>query len=337
MFKRTNSNGYAFDAATSSSLAFLNSQLELASTTLIKPLASMTHPRDITVKFGGGMPDYLTAYASNYGSTGSNQYGLQGTNNTDVPMIQVDIVKGLWKTWIWQVGFLITVLDLKKLEFASGSGQAPPFSLQTMLEDGVTLVWNKAMEVVTYQGFNGQPGLTNNSAVISALAANTGAGSSRKWVDKSPSQIQADVNFGLSQAVSSAVYAADAYPDSLLVDYTVYGTLFQPFVLGGVGGFESVGKYLEANNIARASGVDFRIKPVANPWISTMGAGNTSRGVFYRNDPNNVILHAPQPPMKVFTVPSVKDGGSYETLFNGCIGQVQFKRNQSFFYLDAIG
>jgi hypothetical protein len=104
-----------------------------------------------------------------------------------------------------------------------------------------------------------------------------------------------------------------------------------------MGGFESVGRYLEANNIAKASGVDFRIKPVANPWIATQGAGGTSRGVFYRNDPNNIILHAPQAPQKVFTVPSVKDGGSYETLFNGCIGQVQFKRNQSFFYLDAIG
>src|SRR5215471_21735862 len=93
--------GYAFDAAISSSLAFLNAQLELASPTLIKPLSSMTHPRDITVKFGGGMPEYLTAYASNYATTGGNQYGLQGTNNTDVPMIQVDIYKGLWKTWVW--------------------------------------------------------------------------------------------------------------------------------------------------------------------------------------------------------------------------------------------
>lgn len=328
--------GTAFDAATSSSLAFLNSQLELAEPTLIKPLSSMTHPRDITIKFGGGMPDYLTAYAADYGSTGGNQYGLQGTNNTDVPMVQVNVIKGVWNTWVWQIGFLVTAIDLKKLQTASASGQAPPFSLQTMLEDGVTLVWNKAIEFVVYQGFLGQPGLVNNPAVTSALAAATGTGTSTKWKDKSPSQIQADVNFALNAAVSQAVYAADAFPDTCLIDYSVYNTLFQPYTLGGVGGFESVGMYIERNNIAKASGVDFKFKPIANPWVATQGAGPSSRATYYRNDPNNVQIHLPQGPQKVFTVPSVKDGGSYETLFNGCIGQVQFKRNQSFFYQDGV-
>lgn len=334
MFKK--SGGYAFDAATSSSLAFLNSQLELASTTLIKPLSSMTHPRDITVKFGGGMPDYLTAYASDYGTTGGNQYGLQGTNNTDVPMVQVNIYKGVWNTWIWQVGFLITAIDLKKLQTAAQSGQPAPFSLQSMLEDGVTLVWNKAMEVVVYQGWEGQPGLVNNPLVVSALAAATGTAGSTKWKDKTPAQIQYDVNFALNAAIGNAVYAADAYPDSCLIDYSVYNTLFQPMVLGSVGGYQSVGVYIENNNIAKASGIDFKFKPIANPWVNTVGAGPSSRAVYYRNDANNVVIHAPQGPQKVFTVPSVKDGGSYETLFNGCIGQVQFKRNQSFYYQDGV-
>src|SRR5215469_7233774 len=310
-YRGSGASSFAFDAATSSSLAFLNAQLELASTTLVKPLSSMTHPRDITVEFGGGMPDYLTAYASDFASTGGNQYGLQGTNTTDIPMVQVNIAKGVWNTWIWGVGFLITNVDLKKLQTAASSGQPAPFSLQSMLEDGVTLVWNKAMEVVTYNGWLGQPGLVNNPVVTSSLAAATGTGSSRLWSAKTPAQIQFDINFGLSQAVSQAVYANDAYPDSLLVDYNVYNQLFQPMVLGGVGGFESVGRYVEANNIARASGVDFKIKPLANPWISTQGAGATSRGVFYRNNSNNVVIRAPQPPQKVFTVPSTKDGGSY--------------------------
>lgn len=337
MYRKSGVSPYAFDAATSSSMAFLNAQLELASTTLVKPLSSMTHPRDITVRFGGGFPDYLTAYASDYASTGGNQYGLQGTNNTDIPQVQVNVQKGIWNTWIWQVGFLIASIDLNKLQTAAASGQPAPFTLQSMLDDGVTLVWNKALEVVTYQGWLGQPGLVNNSAVASSLAPATGTGGLRTWASKTPQLIQTDINFGLAQAVAQAVYANDAFPDTLLVDYNVYNQLFQPMVLGNVGGFESVGRYVEANNIARASGVNFTIKPLANPWIATAGAGSTSRGVFYRNDPNNVLLHAPQPPQKVFTVPSVKDGGSYETLFNGCIGQVQFKRNQSFYYLDGIG
>jgi hypothetical protein len=334
MYRRN--GAVAFDAATSSAMAFLNAQLELASTTLVKPLSSMTHPRDISVQLGGGFPDYLTAYASDFASTGGNQYGLQGTNNTDVPIVQVNIQKGIWNTWIWQVGFIITVLDLKKLQTAAASGQPAPFSLQTLLEEGVTLIWNKAVEVVVYNGWMGQPGLVNNANIPATQAPATGTGSSRTWASKTPSQIQADVNLALSTAIGNAVYAADAYPDTALLDYNVFNNLFQPMVLGGVGGFESVGKYIEANNIARASGVDFKFKPLANPWIATQGTGGTSRAIFYRNDPNNVLIRLPQPPTKVFTVPSTKDGGAYETLFNGCIGQVQFKRNQSFFYLDGI-
>jgi hypothetical protein len=337
MFNKSGTGNVAFDAASSGSFAWLNAQLELASPQLVKPLSSMTHPRDITVKFGGGFPDYLTAYATDFGTTGGNQYGLQDTNNTDIPEVQVNVTKGVWQTWLWAQGFTITVLDLKKLETASNSGQPAPFSLQSLLEEGIQEVWNKAMEVVTYNGWLGQPGLLNNNAgVNSSLAPATGTGSSRLWSTKTPLQIQSDVNFALAQAISQAVYANAAYPDSCLIDYNAFNTLFQPFVLGTVGGYASVGAYIEANNIAKASGVDFKFKPVANPWISTQGAGGTGRACFYRNDEKNVKLHAPQPAQKVFTIPTTDKGGAYVTLFNGCIGQVQFLRNQSFYYLDGI-
>ena len=337
MFTKNGSGNVAFDAANSGSFAWLNAQLELASTQLIKPLSSMTHPRDITVKLGGGMPDYLTAYASDFGTTGGNQYGLQDTNNTDIPEIQVNLTKGVWITWLWAQGFTITVLDLEKLATAEKSGQPAPFSLQSLLEEGIQEVWNKALEVVTYNGWMGQPGLlNNNSGVNSSLAAATGTGASRLWANKTPLQIQADVNFALSQAIAQAVYANAAFPDTCLIDYNAFNTLFQPFVLGTVGGYASVGAYIEANNIAKASGVDFKFKPVANPWISTQGSGNSGRACFYRNDEKNVVLRAPQPARKVFTIPTTDKGGAYVTLFNGCIGQVQFLRNQSFFYLDAI-
>jgi hypothetical protein len=336
MFSKSGTGSVAFDAASSGSFAWLNSQLELASPQLVKPLSSMTHPRDITIKYGGGFPDYLTQYASDFGTTGGNQYGLQDTNSTDIPEVQVNVIKGVWQTWLWGQKFTITVLDLEKLQQASASGQPAPFSLQSLLEEGIQEVWNKAMEVITYNGWLGQPGLVNNSNITSALAAATGTGSSRLWANKTPLQIQADVNGALAAAIGQAVYANAAYPDSCLIDYNAFNQLFQPFVLGTVGGYQSVGAYIEANNIAKASGVDFKFKPLANPWISTQGAGGTSRAVFYRNDEKNVKLQAPQPARKVFTLPTVDKGGAYVTLFNGCIGQVQFLRGQSFYYLDGI-
>lgn len=323
--------GGAFDAASGSGMAFLNAQLEYSSPDLVKPLTSMTHDRDITVKFGGGFVEFLTAYASNYGTTGGNAQGLQGTSSTDIPMVQTDITKGIWKAWNWASSIFVSYIDLDKLANAKRLGQAPPFSLQSMLEDAVQLVWNKAMETVTYLGWLGQPGLINNSNVTSSLAPATGSGGLRTWASKTPTQIQTDVNFGLTQTITQSAYSLDGMADTLLIPWTEYQLLMQPMTTGG---FSSVLEFLLANNIARQNGIDFKILPLANPWISGQGAGSTDRAVFYRNNENVVMLRAPQPATKRVTIP--RETG-WKTVYNGCIGQVQWLRTQPAYYLDGIG
>lgn len=325
--------GTAFDAATSSAMAFLSSQLEYASPKLVKPLTSMTHPRDITVQFGGGFVEFLSAYASDYATTGSNQYGLQGTNNTDIPQIQVSVNKGLWNAWNWAAGFTITDIDLKRLANAAKQGQPAPFSLQKMLEDGIQLTWNKALEVVCYKGWLGQPGLVNNPTVANSVAPATGTGSGTAWSTKTPVQIQSDVNFMIEQTLIQSAYSLDGMADTLLIPWSVYPVLMQPMTTGG---FSSVLEFLLNNNIARQNGIDLKIFPLANDWIATAGAGGGTRGIAYRNNEETVLLRAPQPATKVFTVPTTKDGGAYETIYNGCIGQVQVYRSQAFYYLDKI-
>lgn len=333
--KRNNrgSGGQAFDAASGSGMAFLNSQLEYADPDLVKPLTSMTHPRDITVKFGGGFVEFLSAYSSDYGTTGGNQYGLQGTSNTDIASVQTTINKGIWKAWNWAASIVVTYIDLKKLEAAKRYGQPAPFSLVQLLEDGVQLVWNKAMERVTYLGWLGQPGIINNPNVTSSLAPATGSGSSRTWASKTPVQIQTDVNFGLNQTIQQSAYSLDGMADTMLVSWTEYQLLMQPMTTGG---FSSVLEFLLNNNIARQNGIDFKIFPLANDWITGQGAGTTERAVFYRNNDKTVLLRAPQPVTKAVTVATTQAGGAWESIYNGCIGQVQWLRTQPAYYLDGI-
>src|SRR6266496_452639 len=171
MFRNRGIGGRAFDAAAASGLAFLNAQLELIIPELIKPMESVTHARDITVEFGGGFAEFVSAWASNYATVGGNQYGLQGTSNTDIAMVQADVQKGNWRTFNWAAGIFISLIDLKRLETAAKSGAPAPFSLQELLEDGVKSVWNKALDRVTYLGWNGLPGLINQTYVpeIAAL------------------------------------------------------------------------------------------------------------------------------------------------------------------------
>lgn len=332
--RRSESRGsVAFDAASSSGLAFLNSMLGKVSTEITKPLSSTTHQRDIFIETGGGFPDYLVSYATDFGTTGGGQYGLQGTDNTDVPMIQASLNQGVWKAYIWQGSMLVTYLQLKKLEFAAANGMPAPFALQDIFEDGLQLVWNKALDYVTYLGFLGDPGLVNNPAVTASLVAATGTGSSTLWSTKTPNQIQADVNAMIIAPLSPSGYSIEGYPDTLLIPYENFNLIQQPMNIGAYG---SVLEFIERNNIAKANGVDFKILPLPDPWIAGQGIGGTNRAVCYRNDKKAVKLQIPQPMNKVMTVPSVAQGGSYQSLFNGCIGQVQWLRPQTAVYGDGI-
>lgn len=325
----------AMDSGSGSGLAFLSAQLELIRPGLIEPLSSTTHARDITVTFGGGFVEYMSAWASDYGTTGSNQYGLQGTSNTDIPMIQADITKGTWKALIWAASSLITDIDMKKLAAATAAGAPAPFSLEKLIRTGANLVWNKALEKVTYTGWLGLPGLVNNPDVVATLAAATGTASSRLWSAKTPQQIQIDLNTLLLGPVKAANYSLEAMPNKILMDWDLYQDLTAPYVLGGIGGNNSIMEYVMNNNIARKNGIDLEILPLANPWLDGMGTGGTSRIMAYRDNEDIVKLHVPAPMAPAMTVPSVKDGGSYETIWNGCIGQVQWFRSQAAAYLDG--
>lgn len=330
-FKKRN-RGVAFDAASSSGMAFLSSQLELANPTLVQPLASVSHKRDITVKFGGGFVEFLSAYQADYASTGGNQFGLQGTSNTDIPEIQVSVGKGIWKAWNWAASLVVTYIDVKRLEAAKRLGQPAPFSLNQLLDTGTKLVWNKMMDFVVYLGWLGQPGLVNNPSVTAALAA-AGASGSTLWSQKTPVEILNDINNGLLQTVTASGFDTTGMANRLLVGWDKWTILNQPMTIGG---FSSLLEYVLKNNIGYRTGVDFKIFPLPNPYIDGQGAGATDRGVYYNDSEEDVYIQVPQPINKAFTLPTARNGGSYETIYNGCVGQVQWLRTQTAFYQDGI-
>ena len=324
----------AFDAASGSGMIFLASELELPNVKLVEPLASVTHPRDIVIKTGGGFPEYLSAWAADYATTGGNQYGLQGTENTDIAMVQASVSKGVWPALIWAASMLLTYVDMRRMLDARRMGMPAPISLQALLDRGIKLIWGKALDRVTYLGWAGQPGLCNSNSIVPNGYAAVNAAGYRTWAQKSTTDILNDVNTTITYTQQNSGYDVAGIANRLLVDYEHWALLNQPMTIGG---FNSLLEYILANNVARRQGVDFQILPLPDNWISTQGTGATSRGVFYRTDDEEALyLQIPQPLQKVFTVPSVKDGGAYETLFNGCIGVVQWLRSQTAYYLDGI-
>jgi hypothetical protein len=338
MYRRNGNGGRAFDAASGGGLAFLNAELSIPHTKLVEPLEEHTYKRDIVMKFGGGFPEYITAWASSYATSGGNEYGLAGTQNSDIPLMQADIQQGNWVTWNWYNAMFIAWADLQKLETAKRNQVAPPFSLDDLLRKGVRIAWNKALDKVVYLGWLGQPGLVNSSDVTSALAAAVGTGSSTTWASKTGIQIFNDVQAALYAAVANSGFATMAgCPDSLLVPFTQHALLSQPMgVVGGVYISMSIQEYIEKYCLCAAIGKKFTINPLPNPWISTQGASNSARAVYYRNNEDDVLIHVPQEIIPAMTIPSTRRGPGYESVYAGNIGQVMWLRPQTAFYQDGI-
>lgn len=332
VLRAADTTGYAFDAASGSGLAFLASQLELPEVKLVEPLASVTHVRDIPIKTGGGYVDELSAWAANYGSAAYNNYGIQANKNLDIGIVQVDVLKGIWPAYIWAQSQRISYVDLQKLINSKRFGMPAPYSLQALLDKGLRLIWNKALDNITYLGIGNQPGLMNNTNVTSVEAPLTGSGSSPLWANKTPTEILNDLNFGILTCQQNSGYDVAGIPNKILMDYEHWSVLNQPMTIGG---FNSLLEYFLMNNVARRQGVDIEVVPLPDPWISTQGVGGTSELLFYRQDEDSLYLKIPQPIQKVFTAPSVQQA-AYETLFMGCIGCVQWLRTTTALYMYGV-
>ena len=80
--------GFALDAeAVASGGAFLASELEKRDMTIRKPLTSVTYPRDIPIKTGGGWVDYASAMAVAYGITGARSAYISSMLGTVIQMV----------------------------------------------------------------------------------------------------------------------------------------------------------------------------------------------------------------------------------------------------------
>jgi hypothetical protein len=325
-----------FDAVGAGSFAFMQAQLELIDTKIVEPLHAVTHPRDIKMKIGGGFPEFISMFATNYKTPGVNALGIQGNSNTEVPIVQADIQKAVATVHTWAHALSVTYLDLQRLATAKASGMPPPISLQQMYEEGLTVIWNKALDYNCYLGFNGLPGLINNPSVPEIVVPN-GASNYPQWSKKTPNEWLNDVNLMCNTIMANSGYdAAAAMPNHLLLPYTQYALLSTPMTIGGVG-WENARTYIETNCIAAADNT-FKIDKLPNSWISGQGAGSpaTDRAVCYRNDEDCLYMGIPTQMYPGMTAPSLRNGGSYETIYYGAMSQVVFRRTTTQIYADAI-
>lgn len=307
--------------------AFLISELEKRDTLIREPLTSMTYPRDIPIEVGGGWVDYVSAMGVAYGITGgSGASPVQAGGSNGIPIVQASVDKGVFKAHTFAVALRVMFQDMQRANFVGRS-------LDSMLQNGVRLTYDKHMEQNVYKGIAeyGSTGLINDANVTVAQAAATGTGSSRAWSAKTAQQILDDVNSALTAAWAAAEYDTSAIPNHVLLPYEQYLYIATTKVSDLAD--KTILKFLEENNVAKHEGRDLFIGGCR--WCDGAGVDSADRMVVYCMEKRFLKMDELVPISRIMSQPVVTSV-CYDTAYMANLTEVQIFYPQTLRYVDGI-
>jgi hypothetical protein len=310
------------DSATSGGLAFLVSNLEKQDPRIRQPLTSVTFARDMPINPGGGYVSFTSNFFADYGSTGSDTLGIIGSQTSNAAIVQADLSKDIFRTFLWENILRVPFFDLKML-------QNTPVSLNQLLDSGLRLNYNKAMDKICYQGYGTVPGLVNNPNVTKTVAGTP-------WTGAAAETIREQIDAVINAAWAAGGWDLNAIPNWILLPPAKFSLLNQVMVIGTSGGGSmSMLNYILQNNAARNQGVDLTILP--SKFCIGAGVGGTDRMVAYHKggEASSVEMDLPVPLTRGLSAPSLESGAVFNTSYSAVIGQVKFLY-PTVSYLDTI-
>ncbi|WP_027633378.1 DUF2184 domain-containing protein [Clostridium hydrogeniformans] len=316
----------ALDAASDGSgMAFLVGELEKRDAKLNEPLTSVTWMRDIVAKTGGGWIENTSNLFVDYATTGGNNYGLIRGQTNNIPVMQANTSKDTFKVFPWSNILKVPFIDQQKM-------QSIGRSLDSILDDGIRLNYNKTIDYMVYRGVEEEEvyGLVNNTAITITSVAKGEKGKS-EWATKTADEILDDINTVLTEAWTNSEYDLGGMPNHILISPQQYTYIATRKV--SEAGNVSILTYLLENNIAKNQGVELAIVPCR--WCVGAGLNKTNRMVAYVNDESKTLIDIPVPIMRAMTQPSVGDV-AYLTAYMANIGQTKFLYTQCVLYADGI-
>lgn len=315
-------NAMTMDAAgIASGMAFLTSELEKRDPLIRKPLTSVTYPRDIVVKAGGGWVDYVSAQAVGYGITGgSGSSPVQAGGSNGLPIVQANLEKGLYKAHTFAAALRVMWVDMQKANYIGRS-------LDQLLQDGMRMAYDKHMDQNVYTGMEeyGSTGLVNNPDVTETSV--TGG----TWASKTKEQILADINSALTAVWEAAEYDEDAMPNHILLPYEQYTYIMNTMVTDLA--TETIMDYVLKNNVAAKNGRSLYIG--ATRWCKGAGTGGTDRMVVYVNHERFLQVEELVPLARVMSQPNATEF-CYDTAYAANLSEVELFYPQTMAYFDGI-
>jgi hypothetical protein len=313
------------DSALGSGMSFLNAELEKRDPRLLEPLQSVTWQRDIVAKTGGGWVEYTSNYFADYATTGGNENGIIGGQTNDIPVMQANVSKDVFKVWTFSNVLKVPFVDQQKMQ---GIGR----SLDDLLDKGIRLNYNKSIDNIVYTGVASMSvyGLVNNPAITAATVPN-GASGFADWARKTPDEILKDVNDAITATWAASEYDLSGMANHVLIPPAQYSYIVSTKVSGNAD--KSILQYLLDNNIGKNQGVEISIEP--SRWCIAAGVSSKDRMVVYANDEDRVNFDLTVPLSRVMTQPVVTQL-AYMTAYAAQIGQVKFLYTQCACYRDGI-
>lgn len=316
--------GRALDAAgITTGMAFLEGELEKRDPKVREPLTSVTWPRDIVAETGGGWVDFTSTMSVDYATSGANDGSIIGGATDVISLMQANVNKDVYRVLTWAQGMKIPFVDSQKYQTIGRS-------IDSILDRGIRLNYNKSVDQLVYKGFNNFTGLVNDPNVVSSVAPNGAAGVST-WTSKTVDEILWDINKLITEAWAASEYDESAIPNQILLPPTKYAYLASTRI--GTSGDESILSYVLKNNIAANQNRPLVIVPCR--WCVGAGTGNTDRMVAYVNDKDKLYFDLPVPLTRAMTQP-VALQFAYVTIYAAQMGQVKFLYYQPARYMDGI-
>ena len=315
----------ASDAMVRDSYAFLEKQLEKVDSRILEPLTSTLWPRDMPVKTGGGFLENVAAIDVNYASTGNGEGSLIFDNANDIPVMQADYGKTVWRVFNWAHYMTIGYIQKQKFENIA-------MNIEETLNKGIKLLYDKFCDTNVYTGFVkvGSTGLINNAGVTRVTAApHTSGGTDTEWSKKTADEILADINAALTAVWAANDMAENALPNHILIPVEQFGALVSRKV--GVTGDKSILTYIEENNIVNKQGKNLVISPCK--YCYHAGTSSADRMVVYINDPEFIEFQQTSPLRRLATDTV---NLSFRTPFVSQISEVKFKYPTTVYYVDGI-
>lgn len=308
-------------AGIASGMAFLTSELEKRDPLIRKPLTSVTYPRDIVVKSGGGWVDYVSAQAVGYGITGgSGGSPVQAGGANGLPIVQANLEKGLYKAHTFAAALRVMWVDMQKANYTGRS-------LDQLLQNGMRMAYDKHMDQNVYTGMEeyGSTGLVNNPDVTETSV--TGG----TWASKTKEQILADINSALTAVWAAAEYDEDAMPNHILLPYEQYTYIMNTMVTDLA--TETILDYVLKNNVAAKNGKSLYIG--ATRWCKGAGTGGADRMVVYVNHERFLQVEELVPLARVMSQPNATEF-CYDTAYAANLSEVELFYPQTMQYFDGI-